>query len=289
MTVFGDGYQDDVPGPNQDPCIFAECGPIHTFCRIDNNTRNNRVRRQSTSLAATVTPGDLIIYGKWDPPGEPRIATRVWVDVVICVASTPRWSVRQRSPGSSCVAPNCRRTKRFIRSSPDAFAARICGIPDGSQTNAYAFNLRDARSDGAHCCTHVADYPVIVGSCAADPKELAGLATSFIPLAGELDGDPFPTFVEAVDLGERWQELISFFAGEVMPPRDRPNGGWIAEFPDLSLAEDLCGAIVENSGRRTKNPGAVAIPPVMPHNIRGRWDPWNRRVVPDTRQPPLWR
>jgi hypothetical protein len=148
-------------------------------------------------------------------------------------------------------------------------------VSPGHCTDAYNYNLIDAEPRGNHCCTHIAEYRVIVGCVKATPDALVNMQTSFVPLADQTDHSWEPTSVgaEHVD-AQAWVALTAFIDGVVRvgargPARFR-NQGAIAQFPSLELAYTLCRSIVARSGHAQGRPGYVAIPPLVPLRARRR-------------------
>lgn len=282
VVVIADGYGPDTPGSNQDPCIFAEGGPIHTFCRVGSRDADDYVRGTKHLLTQEAVEGDLIIYGKFEPKGGQEPIKRVWVDTVLVVGARFRWSTAERTPGRPCRNPQCKE-HRFIRRDPAALAAELTGAGNGPATAAYRFNLRDAEPTGTHCCTPLADYRILVGKVDPSPTALAKLDTSFVPLA-DVQGDHVaPASVDLDDLGADGRRLGEFLESEVRPVKGQPGprNGSIASFPHFDLATVLLAAIRASSGVSQAYPGAVAIPPLLPLQIAGRWDPWQCIVVAD--------
>jgi hypothetical protein len=280
VTVYADGYGPNVVGSNQDPCVLAAPAPFHSFCRIDGRRADNHVRGMRKPLSQIVRPGDVIVYGKFEPKGGAGPTERIWVDLVLVVDSTPQWPTSTRARGERCRNPACDRPAKFTLSDPAAFAARLTGVSPGRGTAAYELNLRDGESSGAHCCTALGEYRVILGARDATPDALAALRTSFVPLADEAEGTTSPTFVTSSDLADHWSDLVAFVDGTVRLGSAGPRGGWIAQFPTFDLAKALCMAMVSRSGASQGHTAAVAIPPLQPAGPLRRWDPWRAQLVP---------
>lgn len=262
-TIYGDGYARNTIGPNQDPCVVAKPKPFHSLCRIDgSHPADEYVRGTKRNLAQSVSPNDLIIYGKFEPPGGAGPTTRVWVDTVLVVDRVVPWSTSQRPPGERCPNPRCK-GRRFTRRDPSGFAAQLTGEPNGAATDAYRYNLSDAEPTGYHCCTTRGDYRVIVGRAEPGAESIRSLGASFAPLA-RIDvetGHIGPTFVEHADLGDHWYAVVDFLDGTVRTQGAGPRGSWIAPFPDVELAEALCRSVIAAS-RLGDRPGVVAALPV---------------------------
>lgn len=280
VTVYADGYEPNVVGSNQDPCVLAAPAAFHSFCRIDGRRADNHVRGMSKPLSQVVRPGDVVVYGKFEPKGGPGPTERIWVDLVLVVASTLQWPTSTRARGERCRNPACDRPARFTLKDPAAFATRLTGVSPGRATAAYELNLQDGESSGAHCCTALGEYRVILGAREATPDALAALRTSFVPLADMTDGSTSPTFVTSNDVADAWSDLVAFVDGTVRLGNAGPRGGWIAQFPTFDLAKALCMAIVSRSGASQGHAAAVAIPPLQPATLVRRWDPWRAEVVP---------
>ena len=274
-TIFADGYAPNTVGPNQDPCVLVTPKPFHSFCRINGTKSDDRVRYTKLSLSASVHPGDLILYGKFEPAGRVGPTTRVWLDTVLVVDRIVRWSTARRPHGERCRNPRCK-GHQFTLRDPRGFAALLTGAPNGQGTDAYRYNLSDADPDGFHCCTRLAEYRVIVGVANREPSSLAALTTSFLPLAAPSSaGGLEPTSVGENDLRDDWARVVHFFDETVRTTDHGPRGSWIAEFSELGLAEKLCRAAIEVSafnGRRD----IVALLPVSPistpHRVTGSSD-----------------
>jgi hypothetical protein len=262
VTIFGDGYARNTIGPNQDPCVVAAPQPFHSFCRIDSTKPDDRVRGTKLSLSAAVRPGDLIIYGKFEPLSGPGPTTRIWVDTVLVVDRTMRWSTSQRQRGETCPREHCKR-QIFTLRDPAGFAAQLTGERHGATTDAYRYNLSDAEPSGFHCCTGRADYRVILGQVDNASSAIEGLQTSFAPLAAEVNAGEFaPTSLDATNSGTDWPQFVAFIDSQVRVLSAGPHGSWIARFPDASLAEMLCRAIIQASASRGQR-GIVAMLPVQ--------------------------
>jgi hypothetical protein len=269
VVVCADGYGPNMLGSNQDPCVFSGIGPpFLSFCRIDSNGARHKVVGTKQILSHLVRPGDMVIFGKYDPPGRALRTESIWVDTVLVVDRWVRWPTSQRL--QPCGA-NCRENK-WTLASPRTLAATIAGTTDGAATDGYRFNLVDAEPGGRHCCTDLADYRVIVGRVEASSEALQQVVTSFVPLADRAIG---PEGWQPVAVGKKdftssseWAALCGFLDGVVRrgvggPPQFM-NKGAIAAFPDLRLALSLCRSIVNVSGRHQDRSGTVAIPPLAP-------------------------
>lgn len=266
VTIFGDGYARNTIGPNQDPCVVAAPKPFHSFCRIDGTDSDDRVRGTALSLSAAVQPNDLIIYGKFEPRGLGP-TERIWVDAVLVVDRTVRWSTATRRPGDRCPNARCearRRARPYVLRQPAAFASLLTGLRDGAATDAYVYNLRDAESAGYHCCTTRSDYQVIVGLADPDASALRSLQSSFAPLAC-FDAEMQvigPTSVAQEDFADgEWDRVTTFIDTVVRTGSVGPRGSWIAQFDDLGVAEALCRAVIAAS-RFGDRSGVVATLPV---------------------------
>jgi hypothetical protein len=269
VTVFADGYGRNTVGPNQDPCVLAAPQPFHSFCRINGTKRDDHVAGEDRLLSRSVKPGDLVIYGKFEPPGGRGPTSRMWVDTVLCVDRVERWTTTQRAHGDRCHSTGCK-GRRFTLRDPAAFAARLTGMGDGAATDAYRLNLSDAEPNGFHCCTGLADYRVIVGRADRAPSAAASLATSFVPLAANDDnGKLCPASVGEADLGADWKRIVDFLDHTVRSAGAGPRGSWIARFPEAALAERLCMAIIGASELKGCR-GVVALPPLAPARPLGR-------------------
>lgn len=270
--IFADGYAPNTVGPNQDPCVLAAPQPFHSFCRINNNKSDNCVRHTARSLSASVHSGDLIFYSKFEPPSGPGPTTRVWIDTVLVVDRVVQWPTLRRPRGERCSNPLCKRHEFTLRD-PAGFAALLTGESNGAESDAYRYNLRDAESDGFHCCTPLTDYGVIVGVADGKAASLTALTTSFAPLAASSsEGELEPVSVGATDLGDDWAKVAQFFDSVVRAVGRGPHGSWIAEFPERDLADVLCQAIVAASALNGQQ-GIVALLPVFPtsapHRVTG--------------------
>jgi len=260
VVIFADGLDRNVVGTNQDPCVFGEVGPLHTFCRIDGARPSfNRVKGTGRLLAESVGPGDLIIYGKHEPKGITGAISRVWIDLVTVVSERRRWMTMPRT--GVCLNKNRSQHRRRRLVDPKKFAAEITGAAAGATTRAYQYNLSDAESAGSHCCTSLQDYWTIIGRSEQSSLALKSLSTSFAPLATSMQDAAMPAFIEARHAGPAlWKGMVRFLDTDV---RGR-GSAWIAEFPDARVAEDLCRAIIDVSGRTQGHPSTVAVLPVMP-------------------------
>lgn len=267
--VFADGYDQNVVGSNQDPCVFsAPIGPLHSFCRIDKRARNHYVRessgRHDRLLSHCVATGDLIIYGKYAPKGGRGPTTQVWIDTVLVVADVLPWETTDRTTPRPCNNRGHCRVRRYLISDPTAIADRALADSD-----AYKYNLSDATVAGIHCCTTLKDYRVIVGRTQATSSALAELSTSFVPRATSMA----PATVTAGDVGLAvWGDLQGLIDSFIRPVPNGPKGGWIVEFPLFATAKALCEAIIQKSG------GFVAVPPLRPRDQVRRWDPATGRM-----------
>jgi hypothetical protein len=274
VVVCADGFAANTVGTNQDPCVFAAPGVFHSFCRINGvKPSDNAVRGRGKPLSHVVRAGDVIFYGKFEPRGGPGPTELVWIDTVLVVASVVPWVGGPRYAGSECKNPACKKAKKFVLSSPTMFAEKLAGLPAGGgrASAAYGFNLSDAERSGMHCCNSLADYKVIVGACTATNEALANLETSFVTLADQENGLTRPASVRTADV-MRWRELAEFLDRDVRLGRAGPRGGWIAEFPDFSMAEELARALVTASGASQGKTGAVSVPPLHPLGVT-RFDP----------------
>lgn len=264
VKIYGDGYAPNTIGPNQDPCVVAAPKPFHSFCRIDGaKISDEYVRNTKQSLPQCVRPGDLIIYGKFEPQGTRGPTRAIWVDTVLVVESNPRWSTSQRPRREHCPNSHCK-GRQFSLRNPSAFAAQLTGQLGGAATAAYIYSLSEAEPNGYHCCTSRGDYRVIVGCANPDASAMRSLQASFAPLArvdavtGESLG---PTSVGEADLGTDWPRVSAFIDDIVRTNGAGPHGSWIARFEEFEVAEVLCRAVIAASrlGERT---GVVAALPV---------------------------
>lgn len=270
---MADGFEKNTIGPNQDPCVLsAPLGPVHSFCRIDNRKgRDHFVRRTDRLLSQEVCPGDVVIYGKFVKPGRDDI-TSVWVDTILVVERPASWATAQRAPGTTCSSPYCKRRK-FRHTDPARFAASLGA---DASSDLLEFNLRDGATAGAHCCTSIPDYRVIIGEVSTEKTAVAELATSFCPLAEKSADGWRPASVVATDIeGPRWKRILDFLVSEVRGD-GKVRGGSIAQFSDPEDARELVGALVRRSGTGQGRPGVVAIPPLKPARGLWRWDPFRK-------------
>ncbi len=280
VVIFADGYGRNVVGNNQDPCVFsAPLGPFHSFCRIDGgHGHDNYVRelsgRHQLLLSKVVSAGDIVIYGKFEPPGGKGPTTLIWVDLVLVVDRPVSWPTRLRQRGIPCNSRGRCRDRCFARDVSGLFGNLGVAVPPAS-TDAYRYNLSDAESSGIHCCTGLADYQIISGAACATPDSLAALTTSFAPLAVGREPDlRLATITVTVMPAAEWTRLVAFIDRTVRPVGGGPRGGWIAEFPDFAPAEQLCRSVVAACG------GEVAVPPFTPPPALRRWDPLTGNFVP---------
>ena len=102
--ICADGYQPNIVGSNQDPCVFD--GPFHAYCRIDSKRSDNCVKGTKLPLSHVASEGDVVIYGKFEPRGQGP-TTMVWVDTVLVVDRFKRWPTSTRTPGVSCGNLDC--------------------------------------------------------------------------------------------------------------------------------------------------------------------------------------
>jgi hypothetical protein len=272
VVVMADGFEKNTIGPNQDPCVFsAPLGPVHSFCRIENKRTgytDHRVKGTDRLLSQVVCAGDVVIYGKFAPP-EREAITSVWVDTILVVESTATWATSQRALGATCTSPYCKR-RRFTHTDPVRFAAMLGAA---ASSDLLEFNLCDGATAGAHCCTSISDYRVIVGRVSAEKTAVAELTTSFCLLAERTAGGWRPASVVEADIdGPRWKRISEFLASDVRG-EGKVRSGSIAQFPDPGDARELVGALVRKSGTGQGRPGVVAIPPLKPVRGLWRWDP----------------
>lgn len=271
---MADGFEQNTIGPNQDPCVLsAPLGPAHSFCRIEHKKgKDHFVKGTDRLLSQEVSPDDVVIYGKFVPPPGRGDITSVWVDTILVVARTAPWATSQRAPGATCASPYCKHRK-FAHTDPVRFAA---GLGADASADLLEFNLRDGATDGAHCCTSVPDYRVILGKVSAEKMAVAELATSFCPLAEKTAGRWRPTNVVPTDIdGPTWKRISEFLASQVRGD-GKVRGGSIAQFPDPEDARELVAALVRKSGTGQGRPGVVAIPPLKPARGFVRFDPLRR-------------
>jgi hypothetical protein len=264
QRVLGPGQQNCV-GSNQDPCVFARpLSIIHSFCRIDGMPHNEvrcRGESRTTSLAQEVCKGDLILYGKYDPPSKSRIKAQgvksVFIDTVIVVDRVVTW-------------PTARNGNVWELLDPLAFARHLTGIHNVAETDVWRYNLADALPGGNHHNTRHSDHRVIIGRATLDSSHLTNHETSFVPLADRKrqTGEWFPlhlTIPPDLDLPIAnhlpWRRLVDFVNAMAGNHHD---AGYITEFEDLELAFDICDAVIALSGRGQGCPNTVAIPPLIP-------------------------
>jgi hypothetical protein len=274
VVIFGDGYCEDTPGPNQDPCIFSERAPVHTFCRIGTDKPKHHVHGTTQILSQFAEPGDVIVYGNFEPPSNP---SWIWVDTVLVVRDTVPLATSPRS--SVCGHPACDSPHPLWRADPIGLARELTGAADGASTAAYRYNLRDGGHDGTHCCTPLDDYLILRGETDPTPQAVGQLSTSFVPLAVHRDGSWELPMVRLTDLGDHGEELRAFWATSI---NDSEQADRIAAFPRFELARSLLDAIRQRSGAGQGLDGAVAIPPLVPLRVKRRWDPWQLRTVPES-------
>lgn len=265
-TIYADGYKANTVGSNQDPCVFSSpLGPFHAFCRIDGKRRDLYVRecggRHERLLPQLVSAEDVIVYGKFTPPGGNGPTSSVWVDTVIVVNEVLRVTTKQRHVPQPCNGRGRCKARRFTLAPPWAHERGSLGGV-ARESDAYVYCLSDAAPSGLHCCTNLADYRIIVGRSEPTPNALLGLRTSFVPLA-----EAAPATVTDIHFDPgTWSSLRDFLDSSVRPGAAGPHGGWIAEFPNFELAAALCEAVVDAAGE-------VAIPPLQPTRAGGRWNP----------------
>jgi hypothetical protein len=279
LLSFADGYDRNVVGNNQDPCVFAApLGPFHSFCRIDaGRGRDNWVReangQQQALLPEVVSSGDIVIYGKFEPKGGAGPTACVWIDLVLAVDRPVPWPTCPRQRGLCNSRGRCP-DRRFARDLSCLFVNLGLAASPAS-TDAYRYNLADAEPTGVHRCTGLANYQIILGVVSATPDSLTSITTSFAPLANRFQTDLCPAAVTATHMPpDDWSRLVTFIDGRVRPVDGGPRGGWIVEFPNFGLAEQLCRAVVTACG------GEVAVPPFTPHRTLRRWDSVTRTYVP---------
>ncbi|MGK3965002.1 hypothetical protein WMF38_12565 [Sorangium sp. So ce118] len=289
-VVCADGYADDTIGTNQDPCVFsAPAGPFLSFCRINRKDAKNYIRGTKKLLSHSISEGDVIVFGKYEPGDEHGPTERVWVDTVLVVAQRPpQWPTSQRTVGGPCNShrhqgkPACGQ-KKWALKDPRGFAARITGAPDGAQTDAYRYNLSDAERGGMHCCTNLDEYRVIVGARSNESEALDPLSTSFVSLAQRSpDGRSWwPAWVTGDHFEpEAWEAIRRFVDEQVRPPpRGYELSGTIAQFDSFDTAMHLCRKIVQVSGSDQGRPGTVAVPPLTPLTLK-RHDPRTATTMP---------
>lgn len=263
VKIYGDGYALNTIGPNQDPCVVAAPRPFHSFCRLDGaKVSDEYVRGTKQSLPECVRQGDLIIYGKFEPPGPRGPTTAIWVDTVLVVDINPRWSTSSRAPGEQCPNPQCK-GRQFTLRNPSGFASELTGQANGAATDAYVYNLSDAEPQGYHCCTSRGDYRVIVGCANSDASAIRSLRASFAPLArvDAATGDALgPTTVGEADLGFDWSRVVTFIDDVVRTNGAGPRGSWIARFDEFDVAEVLCRAVIAASRLRERAGLVAALP-----------------------------
>ena len=233
-VIMGDGYKTRgepvMLGGNQDPCVFsAPLGGLHTFCRVvtrQGNDNDVAVLVASGGLLPTVVaPGDVIFYGKPDLARE-----FIAVDTVLVVDETK------------------------------PFRDVVAGV--GVPSDAYDFNLSDARPGGSHAGED--RQIVIVGHGEPTPEALGALATSFVPLAErDLDGRWRVLRIGRSDLAASYDVLRPVFAETMFSgPPQLANKGRICELP-AAAGEALARAVIRRS-RNTTASGAVFVPPLRP-------------------------
>lgn len=231
----GDMQAPGVVGSYQDPCVFSEpWGPFHSFLRMDGaNLANEKVvaggKVIADSLAETVAPGDVIIYGKTNPQGGKGIK-EVWVDTVLVVDSIATLPVAE------------------AEKPPYTFALASDPSLPAKGTNAWRYNLSDAETKGLHETTNRNPHRIIKGRISHDDDAVEKLTTSFVPLADRTGGVCRVLAVDRGHLGADWAKLLEFFEqGVFAKVKGIPRGGWIAEL-DFGLAESLLAAVVKRSG-----------------------------------------
>lgn len=233
-VIMGDGYQirggPVIVGSNQDPCVFSEpLGGLHTFCRVvTRHGRDNDVAGLSSSgglLPTVVVPGDVVFYGKPDLSRD-----LIAVDTVLVVEDAK------------------------------PFRDVVAGV--GVHSDAYVFNLSDARPGGSHAGED--HQVVIVGHCEPTAKALSALATSFAPLADrDVDGRWCVLRVGRSDLEASYDELRRLFVETMFSgPPQLANKGRICELPAVP-GEALARAVIRRSSNRSTS-GAVFVPPLRP-------------------------
>ncbi len=230
---MGDGYQvrggPVVVGGNQDPCVFADpLGGLHSFCRVvkrkgtDNDVA--MLAAGGSGLLPTVARrGDVVFYGKPDLSSD-----LVAVDTVLVVEET--------QPFGSIVA-------------------RV-----GARSDAYAFNLSDARPGGSHAGED--EQIVIVARSEPTMEAVDAVTTSFVPFA-ERDGDGRWRVlrIRPSDLGTRYDDLRRVFAETMFAGSGAlANRGRICEIP--STAGEALARAVGARSRTSNATGAVFVPPL---------------------------
>ena len=268
LDPMGDAQMPGVVGSYQDPCVFSDpWGPFHAFLRLDGaNLANEKVMGAgkviADSLAETVNPGDVIIYGKTNPNGGKNIK-EVWVDTVMVVDSISTLPVAEAE----------KPPYTFSLASDPALPAK--------GTSAYRYSLQDAETKGVHETTNRNPHRIIRGRVSSDENAVEKLETSFVPLADRTGGVCRVLSVDKGHMGAAWGPLLEFFEqGVFAKVKGIPRGGWIAEFASFALAEALLAAVVKRSGGHQGMRGTVAIPPLSPVGGTKRWNPRTARVFP---------
>lgn len=271
--IMADGFVDalgeapGVVGSSQEPCVFsAPWGPFHSFLRIDgSNPANEKVVASgkiiADSLVDTVAPGDVIIYGKTNPPGGKNIK-EVWVDTVLVVDEVATLPVAE------------------AEAAPYTFALASDGSLPTKGTNAWRYGLSDAEPKAVHETTNRNPHRIIKGRISEAGNAVERLETSFVPLADRTGGVCRVLAVDKGHLGAEWPKLLEFIeSGVFAKVKGIPRGGWIAQFESFALAETLLAAVVKRSGGHQGMRGTVAIPPLTPTSTK-RWNPRTSRVFP---------
>lgn len=265
---LGDAQMPGVVGAYQEPCVFSDpWGPFHAFLRLDGtNPANEKVMGAgkiiADSLVDTVSPGDVIIYGKTNPNGGKGIK-EVWVDTVMVVDSIAALPVAE------------------AEKPPYTFALASDPSLPGKGTGAYRYSLQDAEAKGLHETTNRNPHRILRGRVSKEEDAVEKLETSFVPLADRTGGVCRVLAVDKGHMGAAWGPLLEFFEQGVFAKlKGVPRGGWIAEFSSFALAEALLAAVVKRSGGHQGMRGTVAIPPLSPVGGQKRWNPRTSRVFP---------
>jgi hypothetical protein len=271
-VVMVDGFLDPASGagllgPSQDPCVFsAPSGPFHTFARIDgSNPASEKVVAAGKIIADclldVVEKGDIVIFGKTTPPSGKAIE-QVWVDTVLVVDSVVALPASEEEKG------------------PWPFPVVDAEVVAPKGSDGFRFNLADGeKPKGTRTTTQRNPHRILCGQTSTDPRAVAALETSFVPLADRTGGICRVCAVDRGHLGADWAPLITFFQQQVYAKvKGIPRGGWIAQFESFALAEALLTAIVKRSGGHQNLRGTVAIPPLSPVSTKQRWDTKSARV-----------
>lgn len=232
-----DSFEENIPGPNIDPCPFANPFHIvHSFCKISNNQHvvSNKI------LSDIVSKNDIIFYGclRYSKINSYIKPIYLAIDTVLVVNSTIKLNTIKINGKYKFLVKN----DMLLSQNKD------------SNSDLWRYNLKDTDEGGFHECTHINGHKIIIGkSDTKNPNQaLSKRETSYIPLTVHMSRQLPPILTNKVDV-DLWRLLTDWC---------KKNQYIDINELDEKLGEKLYTKLIDISGQNSEFEGFVAIPPL---------------------------